>query len=115
HAEAHRPDKKPLPPRYARHYYDVHCLAKSQYAQNMLNSTSLLADVVAFKQKFYPAGWANYHTATPAGLSLMPSTFHHQKLEADYRAMAEMIFGAVPTFADILQTLQELQAQLRNP
>lgn len=115
HAEAHRPDKKPLPPRYARHYYDVHCLAQSQYAQKMMNSTALLADVVAFKQKFYPAGWANYQTATPTSLSLMPSTFHRQKLEADYRDMAEMIFGDMPRFAEILQTLQELQTHLRNP
>lgn len=51
HAEAHRPNGKPLPPRYARHYYDVHCLAKSQYAQKMLNSTHLLADVSALEEQ----------------------------------------------------------------
>src|SRR5690606_16061013 len=115
HAEAHRPKEKPLPSRYARHYYDVHCLAQSGYAEQLLSSTTLLADVVAFKQKFYPAAWANYQTATAGGLTLMPSAFHQKSLEADYRAMAEMIFGPLPEFTEILKTLRELEAQLRHP
>lgn len=114
HAEAHRPKSKPLPPRHARHYYDVHCLVRSHYAEQLLGSTCLLADVVAFKQKFYPAGWASYHTATLDGLSLLPSPSHQKSLEADYLAMVEMLFGKTPAFADILQTLHELQARLRS-
>jgi hypothetical protein len=114
HAEAHRPADKPLPARYARHYYDVHCLARSPYAGDALADTSLLAEVVAFKQKFYPAGWASYQTATPAGLQLQPAPVHTRALVRDYSAMAEMIFGAVPSFSDITQTLSELEAQLHN-
>lgn len=114
HAESHRPAEKHLPLRYARHYYDVHCLMQSSYAQQLLNSTHLLADVVSFKQKFYPASWANYQTATLSGLSLMPAPAHQKSLEADYQQMAEMIFGAVPRFTDILNTLHQLQMHFRN-
>lgn len=114
HAEAHRPADKPLPARYARHYYDVHRLAQSDYAADALADTSLLAEVVAFKQKFYPAAWANYPAATPAGLQLQPAPAHAKALAQDYSAMAEMIFGTRPRFDEIIQTLSDLEAQLHN-
>lgn len=54
HAEAHRPNAKALPSRYARHYYDVYRMANSDCATRALQDSNLLNDVVAFKQKFYP-------------------------------------------------------------
>lgn len=109
HAEAHRPTNKPLPSRYARHYYDVWCLAQHPDIDAFVQNTSLLAEVVQFKQQFYPVGWASYDTATPAQLKLLPATEHMDMLKKDYQAMQEMLFGLVPDFVTLMNDLQKLQ------
>jgi hypothetical protein len=35
-------------------------------------------------------------------------------VEADYRAMTNMIFGAVPTFAEIIAGLSELENEINT-
>lgn len=78
-----------------------------------LAQPDLLAEVVAFKEKFYPSAWANYGTATLAGLVLHPSAHHLAALKADYEQMQEMLFGNKPSFAHILATLTELEHEVR--
>lgn len=114
HAEAHRPENKPLPSRYSRHYYDVWCLAQHSQANDFIQNVDLLAEVVAFKQRFYPAGWASYSTATPTQLSLVPNAAHLPELQKDYQAMAEMIFGPTPSFEEILNTLDSLRSAIHK-
>ncbi|MDP5189249.1 nucleotidyl transferase AbiEii/AbiGii toxin family protein [Rheinheimera baltica] len=113
HAEAYRPDDKLLPSRYARHYYDVYKLVQTGLYKTAIEQPNLLAEVVVFKQKFYPSGWANYGTATLAGLVLHPSEHHMGALKADYGQMQEMLFGDKPRFDDILATLIELEREVR--
>lgn len=112
HAEANRPTDKALPPRYARHYYDLYRMAGTLVADNALADIALLHDVIAFKQKFYPAAWAGYDSIASEGLKLLPTETHRPALQADYRAMQEMIFGNSPDFDDLLQTLAELQQRI---
>ncbi len=114
HAEAHRPIDKALPSRYARHYYDVHKLVEAGVHTQALAQPELLAKVVAFKEKFYPSGWANYGSATLGGLVLLPADHHIQALEADYNAMQEMLFGDKPSFDTILKTLNTLQTEIHS-
>jgi len=109
HAEAHRPADKVLPIRYARHYYDVHKLVESGLSRPALEQVDLLSEVVAFKQKFYPIGWANYDSATLEGLVLQPSVHHSDTLKADYEQMQEMLFGDKPNFDDIIETLRAVE------
>jgi hypothetical protein len=112
HAEAHRPAAKALPSRYARHYYDVVKLVTSGLYQPALKQTDLLSEVVAFKQKFYPSGWANYKSATLKGLVLQPSAYHIDTLKADYAQMQEMLFGDKPSFDEILHVLADLENEV---
>jgi len=109
HAEAHRPVGKALPIRYARHYYDVYRLVESGLSKQALEQVDLLSEVVAFKQKFYPSGWANYGSATLEGLVLQPSAHHIDSLKADYEQMQEMLFGDKPSFENILEALKTLE------
>ena len=102
HQQAHRTGV--MPPRYSRHYYDLHRLAHSPVKDAALHAWELLRDVVEFKQRFYPCGWANYEQARPGTLKLMPSAPHRRDLEKDYDAMRVMIFGEVPQFARIVET-----------
>ncbi len=112
HAEAHRPADKMLPGRYARHYYDVYKLVESGLSQRALETPDLLSEVVAFKQKFYPSGWASYGTATLASLVLLPSEHHRAALEADYDQMQEMLFGDKPTFNKMIESLAKLESEV---
>ena len=114
HHEAYRPADSPLPPRYSRHYYDLARLAAAPAKAAALADTALLADVVAFKQRFYPRNWARYELAAPGTLRLIPGEATLKTLEADYRAMANMIFGTAPRFADIVGQLTALEAEING-
>jgi len=114
HAEAHRPENKKMPIRYARHYYDVYQMIQKGLADQALKQSELLEQVVVFKQKFYPMNWANYNEATLQQIKLMPSEHHIKTLEKDYQSMQEMIFGTYPTFKKLMQCLQEFQNTLNQ-
>jgi len=114
HHEAHRPAESPLPARYSRHYYDLARMAASPVKAAAMADAALLADVVAFKQRFYPRNWARYDLAVPGTLRLVPDDEMLKALEADYRAMAGMIFGQIPGFADIVTQLRALEAGING-
>lgn len=114
HHEAHRPAGNPQPPRYSRHYYDLARMARSPVKAAALSDLDLLADVVAFKQRFYPRNWARYDLAVPGSLRLVPDGPVLKAVTKDYRAMANMIFGAIPPFEAILAELQNLENEING-
>ena len=115
HQEAHRPEDSPLPPRYSRHYYDL-CLMASNEAIKIssLEKPDLLANVVEFKKKFYPRGWANYDAAISGSFKLMPPDHTLTAMQNDYEAMQEMIFGERPTFDEIMTSLEKLEIEINS-
>lgn len=114
HHEAHRPRGNPQPPRYSRHYYDLVKMASSDIKTVALENIELLANVVEFKQRFYPRAWARYDLAVPGTIRLVPEGDILSSVEADYRAMQNMIFGETPAFEVIMQTLQSLQNEING-
>ena len=89
-------------------------LIESGFSKSALEQVSLLTDVVVFKQKFYPSGWANYSSATLDGLVLQPSEYHMVALKADFEQMQEMLFGNNPSFDDILKALIDLENEIHT-
>lgn len=114
HQEAHRPEDSPQPARYSRHYYDLARMAASPVKAAALADRELLASVVEFKQRFYPRSWARYDLAVPGSLRLLPGEHLLAALEADYRAMSDMIFGQIPDFADIVTQLRALENEING-
>ncbi len=112
HQQAHRVTV--MPANYSRHYYDLHQLAGSPVKAVALADLKLLADVVAFKQRFYPSAWAKYEDARPGTFRLLPPEARGGELEADYRQMQEMIFGKAPAWTDILASLKNLEAEINT-
>ena len=112
HHEAHRPVGSPQPSRYSRHYYDLAKLAQTEIKDKALQDLELLERVVAFKQKFYPRGWARYDLARPATLKLLPRDHVLASVERDYRAMGNMIFGEIPSFDEIMSDLGSLELEI---
>lgn len=112
HQEAHRAPDKVLPERHSRHYYDVSRMAKSAVKDAALADMGMLTSVAEFKQRFYPCAWARYELAKPGTLRLLPEGTVLAAVAKDYRAMANMMFGEVISFDDILITLQQLQVEI---
>ncbi len=107
HAEAHR--ERESPARYSRHYYDLYRMAGSEVGREAARDLEMLARVVEFKRRFYPARWACYETAAAGTLRLAPRADQVAALERDYRRMGVMIFGEPVAFAEILRGMRELE------
>jgi len=114
HREAFRPDNSRMPERYSRHYYDLYCMASSWVMDNAFADLDLLARVVAFKEKFYRSPWAEYHLAKPGTMRLMPPQRSMEQLRADYTHMQAMIFGAKPTFEELMGGIAILEAEINQ-
>ena len=112
HHEAYRPEGNSQPPRNSRHYYDLARMAVSPVKDSALADLGLLTNVVEFKKRFYPRGWARYDLAKPGTLRLVPEGHVLATVTADYRAMANMIFGEYPSIENILARLQALEDEI---
>lgn len=114
HKIAHFPKEKVLPPRYARHLYDVYNLGSSWVKESAFKRKELLEKDVVFKQKFYYSKGAHYETATLDTIALLPGEEIHKALQQDYAAMRNMIYGNVPEFEEILGFLEKLQSEIHE-
>tara|TARA_R110000782_G_scaffold124850_7_gene216357 strand:- start:4464 stop:5282 length:819 start_codon:yes stop_codon:yes gene_type:complete len=114
HHEVHRPETSPQPSRYSRHYYDLAKLAGSPIKESALANIALLENVVEFKQRFYPRGWANYALAKPGSFRLVPVGHVLNSVRTDYVEMENMIFGEVPSLDSILDTLKNLEDEINT-
>ncbi|MBL8236273.1 MAG: nucleotidyl transferase AbiEii/AbiGii toxin family protein [Bryobacterales bacterium] len=113
HQEAHRQNL--LPQRHSRHYYDLYKLALSPVRNEALSALPLLAEVVQFKQRFYPSQWARYDLARPGTFRLLPTSEAQTKaLQLDYEQMQIMLFGDRPEFHSIITGLGELEAEINS-
>jgi len=119
HQYAHLPEGQQFRREQSRHYYDVVMIARSSYAKRCFEEIGLLAQVVRYKDAFYPVGYARYDLAAdPQTLVLVPPNHVRAQLESDYAGMAgEMIFPnpTPPTFTELEQELTRIQDLLRQP
>lgn len=111
---AHYPTDKILPPRYARHLYDVYCMANSPVKESAFKRNELLKKDIVFKQKFYYSKAASYETATLKDISLIPAEHIIDAVKADYNAMQNMIYGYYPMFEEVISCLEKLQEEIRR-
>lgn len=115
HAEAHRPAETATPQYFSRHYYDLAMLLDTGEGKTAAADFDLLATVAKHKATFFRSGWANYDTARPGTLQLLPSEARMKDLRADYRAMAPMMFDdKPPAFDDILAKIKTLQETINK-
>ena len=114
HHEANRPEGSTQPLRYSRHYYDLGMMAMSDVKDKALSNIKLLEQVVEFKKRFYPRGWADYDSAATGSLKLIPSEHVYKVVKDDYRAMRSMIFGKYPEFDEIMDILQKLEDEINS-
>lgn len=109
HREAFRPEDRPFPARYSRHYYDLYKMMQTPVKDNALSDNDLLERVVKFKDKFYRCPWARYDLAKRGTMKLLPPTSNIGKLRSDYEHMQNMIFGNKPGFDEIMNAMSDLE------
>jgi nucleotidyltransferase AbiEii toxin of type IV toxin-antitoxin system len=112
HAENHRPDPTKLKPRMARHWSDIAVMSTAERFKEDKLSIDLLRQVVRFKNIYFAANWANYDTAIPGTLRIVPDEPLQTILRKDYQQMEEMFPSTPLTFDEILARLETLQQRI---
>lgn len=113
HKEAFRTNGS-FPARYSRHYYDLFCMDKSPVKASAYADLDLLARVVQFKERFYPAGNAHYDLARPGTMRLLPPEDCLPTLREDYAHMQNMLFGEKPSFEEVMDCIARLEQEINQ-
>ncbi len=114
HVEYHRPPEKPMRARFSRDCYDICLLAAHSAGQRAMRDTALLARVVSHKQTYFQSAWANYDTAKPGSLRLVPPDHRLTGLRVDYQRMQEMFTKPAPPFEEILDKLRDIEETING-
>ena len=112
HSENNRPTGRPRPGSLSRHAYDIVMLERGGIATLALEQPDLLAAVVRHKNAFFGSGWSDYDQAVPGTFQLVPRGEFEAAIRQDYEKMSPMFFDEVPSFDDLLATLEELEARI---
>lgn len=105
---------KPLPPRYARHYYDIYMMDKTTVKEDAFTDIDLLTRVVDFKNRFYQCPAHIYASAKPGSMKLLPHPDHIAELQRDYRLTTTMMYGDIPSFDAIIECLGRMEQEINN-
>jgi hypothetical protein len=114
HEIAHRDESLDFPLRYSRHYYDLSQLARTEIGTSAIEDQALLEAVVRFKSVFFASSRARYDLAKPGSFRLVPPAFRHRAIVSDYDQMSDMLFGAIPSFDELIESLSDLEARINR-
>jgi hypothetical protein len=98
--------------RMSRHYYDVHKLMGSAVGKNGCVDDALIEDCVSHARMFFYRNHTGLHEAKRGSFRLRLSDKMVGPLRRDYDAMSAMIFGEVPTFEAVLESVARAEEQL---
>lgn len=112
HAEHHRPDPPVLRLRMSRHWSDIAVMSTDETFATEKLDLALLAEVVKFKKIYFASTWANYDSAFPGTMKLVPHEALHKLLGEDYKAMREMFVDEPLSFDEIIARLRVLETRI---
>jgi hypothetical protein len=98
--------------RVSRHYYDAYQLLTSGTGEAALADPELGRDCVRHARMFFNSPDLALATANPGTFALVPVADMIGDLRRDYTAMSGMIFGDVPTFDAVLESIGKIEARL---
>ena len=93
--------------RVSRHYYDLHCLLRSDVGEAALVDRKLGTDCVHHARMFFDRPDYDLASAVPGTFAITPTCAMASALENDYANTTAMIFGAAPAFEEILASIKE--------
>jgi hypothetical protein len=95
--------------RVSRHYYDLHCLFHSPVGL-ALGDRALAADCVRHARMFFDRPDLDLASAKPGTFAIKPNPNMLDSLRRDYANTTSMIFGAAPSFEEIMESIAEIDA-----
>ena len=114
HAEYHRPSGKGFPSRISRHHYDIFMIVTSEGGKALTSDVELLERVVHHKEIFFKSSWANYRSARPGTMRMVPAPHQISNVKEDYALMRQMFFSDPPSFETILDQLKFLESTINR-
>lgn len=100
--------------RISRHYYDLHCIVRSDIGRAALADRALGADCVRHARMFFDRPDYDLASARPGSYAIMPVSGMAEALNRDYDNMAAMIFRDAPAFVDILESIWTIEAAINK-
>ncbi len=100
--------------RLSRHYYDVALLYTSSIGNDAVADLHLMQHVREHNQLAFPGAWRKYDEGKAGSFLILPQAEVKRAIEADYEQMKSMVFGEVPSFAWVHDTLEELNARINT-
>jgi hypothetical protein len=107
--------ERPVPDlnRYSRHYYDVHQIwTHPDYGVATASLRELAEACRQHKELMFRAPDHRYDRAVRGCYRLVPTDEMRAKLAADYARMSAMIFGAPPSFTEVMASIEALEKYL---
>jgi hypothetical protein len=100
--------------RMSRHYYDVHQLMNDVVGETACKDTNLIQDCVRHARMFFFRNNTGLDLAQQGSFRLSPTPGMLDPLQKDFTAMATMIFGDVPSFEAILESVARAEEMLNS-
>ena len=100
--------------RVSRHYYDLHCLLRADACESALADRYLGADCVHHARMFFDRPDYDLASAVPGSFAITPTGAMVRALENDYVNTTAMIFGAAPTFEEILASSERIERAVNH-
>lgn len=116
HEETYRPaDKKRRDVRVARHYYDLWCLITKGVAEKAISRDDIFDRTAQHREIYFNWSWMDYGTLSRGRIRVLPLPEQEAEWRQDYQAMrAEMFFGEVPTFDEILRVVGDFEKEFNG-
>ncbi len=100
--------------RMSRHYYDVHQLMGAPVGEKACTDNALIEQCVGHAKMFFYRGNTGLDQANRGSFRVRPTDAMLDPLRRDYVAMATMIFGEVPTFDAVLESVARAEERLNT-
>jgi len=100
--------------RVSRHYYDVFKLIRSPVGQQAVSDHALALDCARHALMFFNSADLDLLHARPGSFAITPTPEMVDALKRDYQAMAGMIFGEQPDFAEVIKATRQLELAINQ-
>ena len=98
--------------RVSRHYYDVDRMLRTETGQRAAADLAMAEDCGRHERMFFKR--AGQDTAAPGRFALVPPAAMLDLLRPDYQAMTVMVFGGVPAFDAVMNSIAALEATVNR-
>ena len=100
--------------RVSRHYYDLHCLLRSEVGEAALADRDLGGDCVRHARMFFDRPDLDLASAAHGTFAIALTNAMIDALGRDYANTTTMIFGAAPAFEEILASAEQIERVLNG-